>query len=1142
MKNVFHKLSIITVLLTSWIFTAQAHNPDKYSKTSRLASGRWVKIEVATTGMQFVSNSVISGLGLDPGSTNVYGYGGRQIPEAMKASEPDDLPLLPSVRVDGGLIFFGTDNVTWIPSAQTDGMTYSHLTHPYSQTGYYFLSDRSLAEGESAVPAKGSYDYTPGTPERTTFRARTLHETELTAPSTTGRLLLGEDFRLNNNQTFTFALPGNTGGTTARIRMGASVSGGSASMIISANGKRLPATDTDIVPAITDDSRYLQTTSTVKNISDAVSELRLGINCSLSGMATIAALDYIEVEYDRRLTRGEGWIHFYDVIDEPTTFTISACNNQTRIWDVTEPSRPIEVNATLNGSTMRFTETRSGLREYVAFNPTSAGCNALVAKEASAVANQDLHGLANPHMLIIAPLRYTNQANELAEMHRKNDSMTVHVLTPDVIYNEFSSGTPDVGAFRKLLKMWADRAVADNTLPYPGYCLLLGRATFDNKHITQPVKQLGYPTVPIWQSANGYTESSSYSTDDYIGMTDDSDDSFSIGSQKIRTAVGRLPVKSEAEASTMVEKIKDYVTSPSYGTWRNNVMIIADDQDRAQHLLQAEAVYTGMTASGNGDSFVYEKLYLDSYPLVATATGDTYPPAKARMLQKWNEGVSWIQYIGHANPRGWGHEQLLTWTDINGFSNQHLPFLYAATCSFARHDALTPSGAEEMLLNPDGGIIGTICPSRTVYIPQNGTLTKTTSYEIYGRDSEGKARRTGEIMIAGKNNYPGNDENKLKFSFLGDPAIRVPSPEHRVVVENIGETPVEDIGDADLPVISARSKVTVKGRIEGPDGQLLSDYNGELHATLYDAERVITTNGNGKDGVVEHYNDRKTRLYSGATHIKNGRWEIKLLMPAEIENNWSPAQFTLYAYSDNGREANGACDRLYVYGIDPDAPEDNEGPGISRFTLNDDSFEAGDITHSSPVVLATVSDASGINISDAGIGHKMLLTLDSDTHYNDLGAFYTPDPDIEGGGRITYPLSGLAPGDHELKLTVWDNANNSSSRTLPFRVGLNQEVDFIELLTDANPAHEKVTFTLKTDRIKNQLRYTIEVYNLNGHLMWSSGKTSRSRNDGSVRQTWYLEDSSGTRVNRGIYLCRATVECEEGVKSSKTVKLAVSAK
>ena len=90
---------------------------------------------------------------------------------------------------------------------------------------------------------------------------------------------------------------------------------------------------------------------------------------------------------------------------------------------------------------------------------------------------------------------------------------------------------------------------------------------------------------------------------------------FVIGNAKINVAVGRLPVKTSAEALAMASKIEKYVKNPNYGAWRNKVMIIADDGDLGNHLAQAEAVYDNLRSSGNGKNFLYDRLYLDSYPL-----------------------------------------------------------------------------------------------------------------------------------------------------------------------------------------------------------------------------------------------------------------------------------------------------------------------------------------------------------------------------------------------------------------------------------------------------------------------------------------------------------------------------------------------
>ena len=70
------------------------------------------------------------------------------------------------------------------------------------------------------------------------------------------------------------------------------------------------------------------------------------------------------------------------------------------------------------------------------------------------MANQDIHGMESPDMLIISPDVYRQAAQKVADLHAETDGLKAVVLSPEAIYNEFSSGTPDVTAFRKVLKMW----------------------------------------------------------------------------------------------------------------------------------------------------------------------------------------------------------------------------------------------------------------------------------------------------------------------------------------------------------------------------------------------------------------------------------------------------------------------------------------------------------------------------------------------------------------------------------------------------------------------------------------------------------------------------------------------------------------
>ena len=87
------------------------------------------------------------------------------------------------------------------------------------------------------------------------------------------------------------------------------------------------------------------------------------------------------------------------------------------------------------------------------------------------VENQNLHGLDSVDMVIVVPTsgQLTQQAERLAAAHREYDSLKVKVVRADMVYNEFSSGTPDATALRRFMKMLYDRGGTDAA---PRYLLL----------------------------------------------------------------------------------------------------------------------------------------------------------------------------------------------------------------------------------------------------------------------------------------------------------------------------------------------------------------------------------------------------------------------------------------------------------------------------------------------------------------------------------------------------------------------------------------------------------------------------------------------------------------------------------------------
>lgn len=1119
---------------------AFALSKSHYASSSALAEGRWVKVKVASTGLQFVSTSTLRSMGFsDIEKINVYGFGGRQLPDLFTAEDSDDLPLLPSVRTSRGIYFFGHNHILWKKTSLSQAnLAMSHTMNPYSEESWYFLSDRDMDSHDiqpANTPQPGE-----GMERINSFNQMLLHEQELTHPGTSGNIYVGEDFRSPSTRSFTFNLKDKSdNGVRAKVSFASNTSAMS-SLLFTANGTRLAATSSDQLPAVTSSDQFMQLRTTVKSFDVTSENLKFDITFQNSGTLSLARLDYIEIEYRRRLRLSDGQLFFYSDSAQPALMVIEGAENATIIWDVTDPAIPLRVDFTLKGSQASFV-TPAGQREYIAFTPDKGG---YALTEFSKVDNQDIHSLPVPDMLIISPTQYLEAANRLAAHHRDFDGFKVHVLTPEAIYNEFSSATPDVGAFRRLLKMWYDRMINTNSDENESsdgrlrYCLIMSRPTYDPKLKMETTKAAGYPRIPIWQSSTGFSKNTSYSTDDYIAMLDDATN-FNIATAKIRLGVGRMPVTSLAEANEMVDKYIAYSASPDLGDWRNHIMFIADDQDNGVHFDQAQDAYNNISKIGRGGNYLYDRVYLDSYPIESSATGETYPEAKKRMLRLWNEGLAMIHYIGHASTVGWGHEDLLNWTDITNMSNSIPAFLYAATCEFARWDEDSRCGAEILWSKPQGGIIATICPSRTVFITPNGEMSTATAKVLFLTDKPAEGRRIGDVYMDAKNSFSASDDNKLRFILMGNPAMRFPVPKYRVVVDSIDQT--EILTAETLPTLPARSRAILKGRITDDDGIINDDFNGKVSIMLYDAESVIETLGNGASGQVRYYNDRRTLLYRGVSNVMNGEWETTVMLPAEITNNYSPARFTFYASSENGMEAHGQSTSLYVYGYDSEAPDDNEGPSIHLFAINREDYQEGDAVHSSPVVLAKISDPSGINLSDAGIGHKMALTLDSKKYYDDVNSYFEPDSDDPTAGSLMYPLLDLEAGEHSLKFTVWDNANNSSSASIKFNVAVAKKPEIYNLTTDVNPARDKVNFLISTDRPMSKVDCMVEVFDLNGNRVWNSNRTSSTDILAGLTIGWDLNDNGGQRVSRGIYLYRATITSDSGVSTTASRKLAVTA-
>lgn len=1139
MKHTISRLALLTLIVALTAVSARAFSTTHFADSSKLAQGKWVKIKVTETGMHQITAADARSWGFnDLSNLHVFGYGGAMISEKLTDDIFDDLPQVPIVRTGDKVLFYAQNNISW--SYVTN--IFLQKQNPYATAGYYFVTDD--ARFSDVAPTR-STTQPAGTPV-TTFTDRMMHEQELYNPGETGKMFLGEDFVTNRTQSFDFDLKGYVDGSQIKVKTQfATVSFGSLDPAL----LKFKYNDTPIA--------FEEQYDTIKNVADryhihyyyaapvktfslsGTRSLRYTVGVEHKASLTRARLDYITVNYERKLALDDASLLFRSGrYAEGTQMQISGYTSDTHVWDVTNLGNILDMNVVVNGEVGAFSPTGSDIREYVAFKESGTYPSPTFEQN---VANQNIHGEPTPDMIILAPEGFLAQAQRVAALHEQLDSMRVLVLDHRKVFNEFSGGTPDASAYRLLCKMFYDRGT-DAQGHKLGYLCLFGGGSFDNRAITNEVKNMGDNLLLTWQSDEGGNDNVSINSDDYF-ITLEDNSSEPLWEEQNSIALGRFPVRTVADAKNAVDKLIKYTTKSDFGAWKNNVILLADNDNNSAHMSQSEQLIQ-RTQQNGGDGFIMNRIYIDAFTSKSDGRGLYFPDARNKFYNALKEGALWWTYVGHGSPNVLTADGMLTATDLeNNFFYSHIPVLFAATCEFGRFDAVKVSGAEKLFTNTRGGVVAAIVPPRSAWINTNIDMCRAVGEHMFTLDDSGKPIRLGDILKLAKNNMPKSD-NTYRFHIFGDPAMRIAQPSYKAVVETINGVAVESGKTEDYPVFKARQTIIFEGKIVDPKGNKAEGFNGSVTSRLFDSEQSVVTHGYG-DGVQYVFQERSNQLSVAVDTVVNGNFKIQITIPSEVistYDNYDTSLLNLYACDRTNKiEANGSNSDFYIYGYDETIVSDTIGPVIEYLGLNSVDFKDGEAVNESPIVMARITDESGINVSSS-IGRLMTITLDDEVVYSDVNSFFTPQ-NVEQGyaGILNYPLSGLANGHHTIKLKVFDVYNNSSEKTVSFNVISGMKPELYDVYTDANPASISANFYVKHNRPDATLTITLDIMDLLGRIVWTTTQTGRSDMFTSFPITWDLNDMTGNRVQRGIYLYRATVKTDSGHEATKSKKIAVTA-
>ncbi|MDX1653204.1 MAG: type IX secretion system sortase PorU [Brumimicrobium sp.] len=1120
----------------------------------RNGSGEWYKISVRENGIHIIDYDFLQSMGvnlsgINPTHINIYGNGFGKLPENNSDYRPDDLiknDIFIQGETDGSfdqgdfILFYGRGPHRWEESGSSG---FSRVLNNYATYSAYYININPSEAPARIQPA----DLSSSAPSITVndYNSYAVHELERINLLKGGQRWYGEEFDASLSQTFSFNIPNLNPSAGAIVKSFMACSEGSSSgntnFNITYSGSPVGST---ILPASASDS-YSRSgfTSLPGDFSPAGSSFGLTVNFNRVSPSDIAYLDYIEVNARSFLTFHGSQFEFRDRssvgIGNVSEFEITGVPSLVKVWEITDHTKPKLVNGTLANGIFNFTVETDSLRSFICFDGSVYKEPTFIEK----VRYQNLHGLPQADYLIVTHPSFLAQANRLAGLH-VNNGLSVHVVTTDQVYNEFSGGTQDPTAIKFFAKMFYDRAEGDPAL-MPKYLCLFGDGTYD------PLGRVANNNymVPVYhtQESEGYI--STLLSDDYFGFLDDAESFSSLDDLDI--AVGRLVATTSTHAVELVDKIEHYMKNGSslyaqdnlscgedgyistHGDWRLKYTMITDDEENGYFVVNdTEPAYDYVTQ--NHPEMNARKIYSDAYDQISTAGGERYPEVNEEIDRTIESGSLLMAYVGHGGAMGAASERIITIGQIQSWENiDRLTLFVSATCEFGRiDDNERVSAGELMALNPVGGAIALMTTTRAVYFTTNSVTTARFFENVFLRDSDMLPLTFGEIITQTKNAVSGGN-NKRSFMLLGDPALRIALPYEKVVLDSVNNVDVNLANDT----IRALSKVRMKGHVEDQFGNNLTTYNGILQPSVYDKPRQRSTLGQDNLSPVINFEEQVNVLYRGKVSITNGMFDYEFIVPKDINYNFGPGKASFYGYDNNDRTSGGYSKSFIIGGIDTAGLSDNIGPEIILY-LNDENFANGGITDETPILIAELFDESGINTVGNGIGHDITVILDQNTSdAKVLNEFYEADLDTYKSGSLRYQLSKLEPGLHTLTFKAWDVNNNSSEKTIEFTVQESTDLALAHVLNYPNPFTTSTEFYFEHNQVCAALETQIEIYTVSGRLVKTINEMVETRGFRTEGIHWDGRDEFGDQLAKGVYVYRITVRNPDGLETRAMEKL-----
>lgn len=1140
-----------------------------FTNSSVLATGNWFKIGITTTGVYKIDKSFFTSMGIDvstfdPRNIRIYGNGGAMLPERNKDFRYDDLQEN-AIRVIGEsdgifdasdyVLFYATGTTSWKykssydanPANKKNNLLFTSNRNLYSDTSFYFITT-SLGAGKRIIDLP-SLNITNNATTNT-YDYYNTNELATTNIMNSGRFLFGQYFDVVNSFNFGWNDAGYVVNDTIR----------SIGIIAGRSSSSLPFT----------------LTGNGINVADNVASVNLldwqGLYAnmdSLRGKALNTSPNAINLNLIRNTPNGIGWVQKVMVnaranllsnvnqfnyrdsrVAAPgniTSFQLTAYNTQTlNIWNVSDILNVSNQKYVQTGTSISYTCATDSVIEFAAFTTANTYTPSYVGK----ITNQNIHNIAQADYVLVTHPLFLSHAQRLANLHQQNEGLTYAIVTTEQIYNEFSSGKPDVSAIRDFTRMLYSRNIGLGK--QVKYLCLLGNGSYMNRF-----RNINGNTnlIPTYQSWNSTDAVGSLTSDDFFGMMDpnegfDALNEFTGNPQIVDLGVGRIIAVTQSDMEGVVSKIETYYSKDGnaifnqgptncFGNtltmrdWRNWLVLIADAGEGGLFSSDCESLCNSFTPLA--PNINVEKIYLDTYQSFSTAGNVQYPDADNEFQNRIANGALLVNYVGHGSELSLSAARLIDINKINAWTNKiNLPIFVTATCEFTRYDNPARVSAGELcLLNPSGGAVSLFSTCRLAIASTNLVLN-TVFYNYFFSKIAGKIPTLGDVIkltkaYVGTNIYFGN------FHLFGDPAITPAIPTQKAKTQKIN---LNNVSITSSDTLTSLKKMTISGAITDTLGSLLTNFNGIIYPSVFNKVSVLTGTIAGL-GTTFTVNSQKDVIYKGKSSVINGNFSFSFIVPKDIGFAQGRAKISYYA--TNGTiDASGSYTQIIAGGYSSSSViVDNQGPSMTLF-MNSTNFVEGGTTNESPIFYANLIDSSGINMSGLGIGHDLSVVLDANTSSQIiLNTYYEPSINSYQSGRVRYPFNQLSNGPHQLTFKAWDIQNNSSVGHLDFVVANSAQLALTHVLNYPNPFTTATKFYFEYNQPCNPLQVSLQIFTISGKVV-KTFHTSVSC-DGFRPEAipWDGKDDYGDKLGRGVYIYKLAIVDNQNQKAEKIEKLVI---